>query len=119
MCICYVAFVIRVRDIAINSKPTTENTRYENEILPNILAHSIHIPGRQLESNTTKSRYATIDQNDRNHVCYLSTEKVQHELRWYDHVQRLNGPASTILQGTKREKRSNRENKHWQDNIKE
>ena len=31
---------LRVRDVAINSKPTTENTSYGYEIFLNILTHS-------------------------------------------------------------------------------
>ena len=42
------------------------------------------------------------------------------KLQWYGHVSRLTGLAKTILQGTvKRGRRRGRQNKTWEDNIRE
>ena len=42
------------------------------------------------------------------------------KLRWFDHVSRSSGLAKTILQGTvKGKRRSGRQKKRWEDNIKE
>ena len=50
----------------------------------------------------------------------LLTSMKRRKLKWYGHVTRSSGLATTILQGTVQEgKRRGRQRKRWEDNIKE
>ena len=41
------------------------------------------------------------------------------KLQWYGHVSRSSGLAITILQGTVKGRRQDRQKKRWEDNIRE
>ena len=50
----------------------------------------------------------------------LLTMVKKRKIRWYGHISRSPGMAKTILQGTvKGARRKGRQNKRWEDNIKE
>ena len=61
----------------------------------------------------------TIQQAIGPHDKLLTTVK-KRKLRWYGHVSRSSGLATTIMQGTVRGgRRRGRQKKRWEDNIKE
>ena len=43
----------------------------------------------------------------------------RHRLQWYGHVSRSSDLAKTILQGTVKGRRQDRQRKRWEDNIRE
>ena len=49
----------------------------------------------------------------------LLTTVKKRKLRWYGHVTRSSGLATTILQGTVKGGRRGRQRKRWDDNIRE
>ena len=100
-------------------KKEEKNTSHKNEVLPQDTTYLLPRPCYQRGSpcqdpagNRTTRRLP----DDRKEMQKTTTTKLQ----WYGHVSRSLGQAKIIVQGTvKGGRRRGRQNKTWEDNIRE